>query len=269
MVPIATYRDERKLLVLIGTVIAAAVVTLVQVDAARNGKASVISQSATSAASAFQTVVSTVAFTTRDAATFAAQAPTLVRANSRLENENDALRRENQVLSEQVAEAPGVAAYQRATLKYPSGVQARVIGYPPENDSHVITINKGSRDGLARDAGVIAAEGVVGRVVEVAPFTSKVLLLTDYTSNVPAVVQRGRWWGIAKGTLTRINVTYISQDAKLKIGDRVVTGEGNVFAAGLPLGQDRQNRGRGFVFDGNHRPCCRLRPARTRHRSPA
>ena len=212
-------------------------VTLVQVDAARSGKVSIISLSATSAASAFQTVVSTIADTTRDATTFAVQAPALVRENSRLENENDALRRKNQMLSEQVAEAPSVASYERAVLKYPAGVQARVIGYPPENDSRVITINKGSRDGLVRDAGVIAAAGVVGRIVEVAPFTSKVLLLTDYTSNVPAIVQRGRWWGIAKGTLTRVNVTYISQDAKLKIGDRVVTGEGNVFQAGLPMGK--------------------------------
>lgn len=212
-------------------------VTLVQVDAARSGKASIISQSATTAASAFQTAVSAIAFTVRDSSAFVVRTPALVRENARLENENDALRRENIVLSEQFAQAPGVVAYERSIAKFPTGVQARVIGFPPENESRVITIDKGARSGVVRDAGVIGAEGVVGRVVEVAPFTSKVLLLTDFASNVPAVVQRGRWWGIAKGTLTRVRLTYVSQDAKLKIGDRVVTGEGNVFHAGLPLGK--------------------------------
>ena len=237
MVSIATYRDERKLLVLIGTVITAAVVTLIQVDAAKSGKTSVLSSAATTAASAFQIAVSTTGDTVRDSVQFVGKAPSLVRDNARLENENEALRRENERLSEQAAQAPATAAFAKAVSKNPAAVAARVIGYAPENDSRIITIDKGSRSGVCRDCGVIASEGVVGRVVEVAPFTSKVLLLTDYTSSVPAVVQRGRWWGIARGTLTRVNMTYISQDARLRVGDRIVTGEGNVFHAGLLIGR--------------------------------
>jgi cell shape-determining protein MreC len=74
----------------------------------------------------------------------------------------------------------------------------------------------------------------------VAPISSKVLLVIDAASKLPAVVQRGRWWAIAVGTQTRIKLQYISQDAKLRRGDVVVTGEGRSFHAGTPIGRIAQ-----------------------------
>ena len=85
--------------------------------------------------------------------------------------------------------------------------------------------------------GVALADGVVGRVIEVEPFSSKVLLATDPSSRIPAVVSRGRWWGIAVGTDSRIELRYVSQDAPLKVGDEVITGAGRSFGAGLALGR--------------------------------
>ena len=116
------------------------------------------------------------------------------------------------------------------------GIEARVIGFPPENESRAVTIDKGSKAGVRRDEGVLAADGVVGRVVTVAPFSSTVVLATDYTSRIPAVVRRGRWWGIARGNLTSVVVEYIAQDAPLRVGDVVVTGEGRSFHSGVPIG---------------------------------
>jgi len=96
------------------------------------------------------------------------------------------------------------------------------------------------KDGVARDDGVVTGDGVVGRVVEADPLSSKVLLVTDATSKLPAVVQKGRWWAIAVGTTTRVKLQYVSQDAKLHVGDRVVTGEGRSFHAGVLIGRIRQ-----------------------------
>jgi rod shape-determining protein MreC len=62
------------------------------------------------------------------------------------------------------------------------------------------------------------------------------VLATDYTSRIPAVVQRGRWWGIARGNLGSVVVEYIPQDAHLRAGDVVVTGEGRSFHSGIPIG---------------------------------
>ncbi|MDQ6826885.1 MAG: rod shape-determining protein MreC, partial [Candidatus Eremiobacteraeota bacterium] len=120
---------------------------------------------------------------------------------------------------------------------YPHAIPARVIGFPPENETHVATIDRGTRANVSRDDGVLNQDGVVGRVLEVTPFTSKVLLVTDFTSTIPAVVQRGRWWGIAKGNLTSVHLEYISQDAHLRIGDRVVTGEARSFHSGAIIGR--------------------------------
>jgi rod shape-determining protein MreC len=96
------------------------------------------------------------------------------------------------------------------------------------------------KDGIRRDDGVVTGEGVVGRIVEVDPLSAKVLLVNDPTSKLPAVVQKGRWWAIAVGTATRVKLQYISQDAKLKVGDRVVTGEGRSFHAGILIGRIKQ-----------------------------
>jgi rod shape-determining protein MreC len=160
----------------------------------------------------------------------------------RLESENGRLRARNQQLIEENARLHELAvAYAAETDVRPivdlyHGIEARVVGFPPENESRAVTIDAGSRAGVRRDAGVVAADGVVGRVVAVTPFSSTVLLATDYTSRIPAVVQRGRWWGIARGNLGSVVVEYIPQDAPLRVGDVVVTGEGRSFRSGVPIG---------------------------------
>ena len=53
-------------------------------------------------------------------------------------------------------------------------------------------------------------------------------------------MQHGRWWAIAVGTSTRIKLQYVSQDAKLHVNDRVVTGEGRSFHAGVLIGRIKQ-----------------------------
>jgi rod shape-determining protein MreC len=83
---------------------------------------------------------------------------------------------------------------------------------------------------------VLSARGVVGVVQEADPLTSKVLLITDYTSRVPAVVRQGRSWGIARGNLNTVRMEYIAQDAPLRVGDTIVSGEGRTFHAGAVIG---------------------------------
>ncbi len=88
----------------------------------------------------------------------------------------------------------------------------------------------------------MTGDGVVGRVIEVDPLSAKVLLINDPTSRLTAQVQKGRWWAIAVGTLTRVKLRFISQDAKLRVGDAVVTGEGRSFRAGMTDQAHRHSR---------------------------
>jgi rod shape-determining protein MreC len=100
-------------------------------------------------------------------------------------------------------------------------------------------IDRGSVAGIAEDGGVINSDGAVGRIVAVTPLFSTVQLLTDPASKIPALVQRGRWWGIVAGNGSRLEMRFIAQDAKLRVGDRIVTAQGRSFPAGIALGTIR------------------------------
>jgi rod shape-determining protein MreC len=151
-----------------------------------------------------------------------------------LERDNARLRARNQQLAEENARVHEAAAAYAAQ----GGIAPVVALYRglEETESRAVTIERGSSAGVRVEDGVIAADGVVGRVVAAAPFSSTVLLVTDYTSRIPAVVRRGRWWGIARGNLTSVVVDYIEQDAPIRAGDVVVTGEGRSFHSGIPIG---------------------------------
>ena len=114
--------------------------------------------------------------------------------------ENARLTQENARLHE-LAAAYAAESDVRPVVDLYHGIEARVIGFPPENESRAVTIDKGSTAGVRRDDGVVAADGASAASHRVGPFSSTVVLITDYTSRIPAVVRRGRWWGIARGNL--------------------------------------------------------------------
>jgi rod shape-determining protein MreC len=239
VVSIITYRDERKLFAVIGAVIVAAVLALLQLDFARSGRTSPLTVTVTTVTAYVQLALATIVNGTRTGWTTIVRTPGLAGDNVRLRAENTALHVQNDELRERLARVPAAVSLERAQLAHPGGIPASVIGYDPEATTRVVTIDRGSKDGIHRDDGVVTGDGVVGRIVEVDPLSSKVLLISDATSKIPAVVQKGRWWAIAVGTSTRIKLQYISQDAKLHVGDRVVTGEGRSFHAGILIGRIR------------------------------
>ena len=234
-VDIFTYRDERRLFALISIIIVAAALALLQINAQRTGTVSPIATVTGSIFGFAQTAVSATIGGVRTLGATIVSMPRLESDNARLRARNRRLIEENARLHE-LAAAYSAETEVRPVVNLYNGVEARIVGFPPENESRAVTIDRGSRSGVRRDEGVVAADGVVGRVVAVTPFSSTVLLATDYTSRIPAVVQRGRWWGIARGNLGSVVVEYIPQDAPLRVGDVVVTGEGRSFHSGVPIG---------------------------------
>jgi len=221
----------------ISVIIVASLLALIQISAARSGNPSPITVAATSVAAVLEEVTSAVTGAVRSGGTAVVSVPGLEHDNAALRAQNRKLANENQRLHELLNAYSQAVAIAPKVEEYPHAVQARVIGYPPEGTSQSVTIDKGTRAGISRDDGVLAAAGVVGLVVEAGPFTSKVALITDFTSNVPAVVQRGRYWGIAKGNDTSVRMEYVSQDAPLRVGDKIVTGEARSFHSGAVIGE--------------------------------
>jgi rod shape-determining protein MreC len=208
---------------------------LLQIGAQRAGSVSPLAIAASSLLGIGEATVSAVIGGTRAAGSALLALPGLERENAALRAQNRQLVEANARLHELAAAYAGESAVRPVVDLY-RGVEARVIGFPPENESRTVTIDKGSREGVHRDDGVLAAGGVVGRIATVGPFSSTVLLATDYTSRIPAILQRGRWWGIARGNLTSIAMEYIPQDAPIRVGDVVVTGNGRSFRSGAPIG---------------------------------
>jgi rod shape-determining protein MreC len=220
-------------------VIAAALIARVQIDAARRGKPSAIDVAVSSVAVLAQSATTATTGALRAAGAAVVTLPRLEVENKQLRAQTRALKRENARLAEALAQTPEGVALARAAARTPAGISATTVGYDPENIARTVTIDRGTRSGVRLEAGVVTDDGVVGRVLAVTPFASTVQLLTDATSKIPAVVQRGRWWGIATGVpqSDAVALQYVSQDARLRAGDLVVTGEGRSFHAGLPIGR--------------------------------
>lgn len=208
---------------------------MLQIGAQRARAASPVSTVANSVVGVAETAISATVGVVRGLVSAIVAVPGLETDVVRLRARNERLIEENDRLHE-LASAYAAQSGVRSIVDLYRGIEGRVIGFPPENESRAVTIDKGSLAGVRADEGVLAAGGVVGRVVSVGPLSSTVVLVTDYTSRIPAVVRRGRWWGIARGNLTSVVVDYIEQDAPVHVGDVVVTGEGRSFHSGLPIG---------------------------------
>lgn len=118
-------------------------------------------------------------------------------------------------------------------------VPARIIGRSPDSWSSSATIDKGKYNGIRRGMVAISPRGLVGRVVESADNTSKILLINDPSLGVSSIVQRSRQEGLVNGTLgSNLIMRYLPKDADIVSGDVVVTsGLSQIYPKGLLVGR--------------------------------
>ncbi|MCB1041360.1 MAG: rod shape-determining protein MreC [Acidobacteria bacterium] len=120
-----------------------------------------------------------------------------------------------------------------------TSVLASVIGRASKGDDAILIIDKGSRHGITRDMGVIAASGVVGIVWEVSPFYAKIMTANNPGTAIAAMIQRSRYadaylvgHGENKGRLENV-----PGFTSVNVADRVVTsGLDGLFPKGQLLG---------------------------------
>jgi len=180
--------------------------------------------------------------------------------------DNEELRRENDALKLQVAQLQGKAAeadrlalllnFRQSHTDVPM-VAARVIGGSAGTASQTIELDRGERDGIRRNMGVITPDGVVGKVVEAYPNTAQVLLLTDKDSGVGAMLADSRIQSPVGGTgEPLLAMKYVPNDDSVSVGERVITsGMDRIFPRDLPVGTIAE------IKSGNPFKQIRIKPA--------
>jgi rod shape-determining protein MreC len=181
------------------------------------------------------------------------------RENERLHHENDTLKLQINQLQSKAAEADrlaGLLNFRQAHQNVPM-LGARVIGTSADTASQTIYLDRGERDGIRRNMGVITPDGVVGKVIESYRDTSQVLLLTDKDSVVGAMLVDSRIQSPVGGAgEPLLAMKYVPNDDAVNLGDHVVTsGMDRIFPRDLPVGTVSQ------IKDGNPFKQIRIRPA--------
>ncbi len=161
------------------------------------------------------------------------------RKNRELQDEVTRLQMEQVRLREDALRARRLQALLEFKEKFVvKTVPAQVIASSGTEQSRVITIDKGSHDGIRQDMAVITPDGIVGKIKDVFPLSSQVLLINDHESGAGVILQNSRLQGVLKGVgMGEVQVTGIMSDEKIDIGDLVVaTGGDRIYPKGMPVG---------------------------------
>lgn len=169
----------------------------------------------------------------------------LTRVNEELTLRNFYLERQVNQLSRLYAEATNdTTAVQRNELQFLSRfklIPAKVVSNSLDRADNLITINRGSADGVQVDMGVASGNGVVGVVYLVSAHYSVVMPLLNTKSRISCSIRHRGYFGYLKwygGDPSIAYVEDIPRHAHFKRGDWVETsGYSSIFPAGVIVGK--------------------------------
>jgi rod shape-determining protein MreC len=165
---------------------------------------------------------------------------TVRRENQQLRAEIDRMKIEDARYAEDARMARRVQALLAFKEQYvDTTVAAQVIGTSGSEQSRILTLDKGSKDGIEPDMAVITPTGIVGKIVQVAPDWSQVLPINDQFSGVGVALKSSRLQGILRGASNGVTtLQYVMSDEKVEPGEEVITSGGDrIFPKGLPVGK--------------------------------
>lgn len=122
-------------------------------------------------------------------------------------------------------------------------ISARVIADTGGAYTRGLIVTAGKVDGVREGMAAMTGEGLIGRVVEVGDWSSRVLLISDLNSRIPVTVATTGDRAILAGDNSpQPKLLFMPRDAAASDGARVVTsGHGGVFPPNLPVGVLQEN----------------------------
>jgi len=168
--------------------------------------------------------------------------------NEQLTTQNILLQQQVDSLGKMIYEATNDSAVALAATRQPVGnlrmIGAKVVSNTVYRADNLMTINKGSADGVAKDMGVVSGNGVVGIVYLVSSHYSIVMPILNVRSSISCTIKDRGYFGSLHWEGGRSDVAYledIPRHAFFRKGDKVVTnGYSSVFPSGILVGQVKE-----------------------------
>ncbi|MEM9469699.1 MAG: rod shape-determining protein MreC [Pseudomonadota bacterium] len=160
--------------------------------------------------------------------------------NAKLQAENERLRDWYQTALMLQAENQSLQALLNVKVSQPHDyITAKVVADKANSFVKTVLVNVGTSSGVEKNQAVLSGEGLIGRVIEVGKNSARIMLLTDYNSRIPVLIEGTKQKAVLSGSNNNAPVLkYIPEDSAVKAGNRIVTsGDGGVFPAGLPIGR--------------------------------
>ena len=169
----------------------------------------------------------------------------LTDVNRQLTERNLYLEREVAMLTEQVNKAAkdssAVERMQQSVMQGFATIPAKVVSSSLDKANNLLTIDKGTADGVKKDMGVVSGNGVVGIVYLTGEHYSVVIPVLNQQSNISCSIKGRGYFGYLHWTGGSPEYAYIDdipRHAHFKLGDYIVTsGYSSVFPAGIIVGR--------------------------------
>ncbi len=185
-------------------------------------------------------------------------------------SDRDTLKRQNQLLHMQNIRLRGALAYAQHIKElyefnkryHERGHIAQVIARNFSDTSHHFLLDAGLQKGIAKDMVVIYKNNLIGKIVEVYPWYSKVCLVTDRNCKIAAFCTQTHAQGIHEGLndQCKTSLNFVNHLAEVNERDLIVSsGEGLVFPEGFALGRIAAFTNDGLYKTITVQPLCNLR----------
>lgn len=169
----------------------------------------------------------------------------LVTVNQHLTQRNLALEQKVVELSEKLTAVTKDSSYVKADvtqqLSQFKQIPAKVVSNSLKDVNNLMTIDKGSADGVRKDMGVVSGTGVVGIVYLVSPHYAVVIPLLNAKSNVSCKIENRDYFGFLNwrgGSTDQAFLDDIPRHARFKLHENIVTsGYSSVFPPGILVGK--------------------------------
>ncbi len=169
----------------------------------------------------------------------------LATVNQHLTQRNLTLEQKVVELSEKLTAVTKDSSYVKADvtqqLSQFKQIPAKVVSNSLKDVNNLMTIDKGSADGVRKDMGVVSGTGVVGIVYLVSPHYAVVIPLLNAKSNVSCKIENRDYFGFLNwrgGSTNQAFLDDIPRHARFKLHENIVTsGYSSVFPPGILVGK--------------------------------